>query len=121
MTTKKELGLLGEQVAAEYLEGAGFRVLETNWRCPIGEVDIVALDPVEGDLVIVEVKTRRGHGAGHPFEAVTLDKLGRLRSLACEWVRLHPQPGRGLRIDVVGVTRWPDGTQSVQHLPGVWS
>jgi putative endonuclease len=121
MTTKKELGRFGEQVAAEYLECAGFRVIEKNWRCPLGEVDIVALDgdDDDDDLVIVEVKTRRGLGAGHPFEAVTPDKLARLRRLAGEWARVHPATARCLRVDVVGITVWPDGTESVQHLEGV--
>jgi putative endonuclease len=119
MTTRRQLGQQGEEAAAEYLEHAGFRVLEKNWRCPAGEVDIVALDRENGDLVIVEVKTRRGHGAGHPFQAVTPDKLRRLRTLALEWVRSHDGDHRNLRIDVVGITSWPDNTLTIQHLVGV--
>lgn len=122
MTTNKELGRLGEQVAAEYLDYAGFRVVEMNWRCPLGEVDIVAVDDDDGgDLVIVEVKTRRGHGSGHPLEAVTPDKVARLRRLAVEWARQHPDTGRRLRIDVVGITVWRDGTETIEHVQGVAS
>ena len=119
MTTSRELGRRGEELAAHYLERAGYHVLETNWRCAEGEADIIAVDREAGDLVIVEVKTRRGHAAGHPFAAVTPDKLRRLRRLAVAWKSTHAVVQRGLRVDVVGVTVWPDGSEIIEHLEGV--
>ncbi|BDZ51171.1 UPF0102 protein [Frondihabitans sucicola] len=121
MTTNRELGIRGEQLAAEYLEGAGYRIIERNWRCRDGEIDIVAA--IDDEVVVVEVKTRTGHGAGHPFEAVTPAKVVRLRRLALGWAHEHPLEGHRLRIDVVGVTvggasGCEDG-ETVEHLRGV--
>jgi putative endonuclease len=117
MRTNRQLGRYGEDVAAEYLEKIGMEIVERNWRCRDGEVDIVAL---EGDvLVIVEVKTRTGHGAGHPLEAVTPQKVARLRRLALAWATEHPQKGRRLRIDVVGITVQSDSTELLEHLENV--
>ncbi|RKR73685.1 YraN family protein [Frondihabitans australicus] len=118
-TRSRELGIRGEQEAAEHLERSGFRILARNWRCAEGEIDIVAHEAATGDVVIVEVKTRRGHGAGHPFEAVSREKLSRLRTLATAWSLAHPGVGCRRRIDVVGVTAWPDDSLTVQHLVAV--
>ena len=77
------LGRYGEELAARYLRERGLRVLERNWRCPEGEIDIVALD---GDcLVVCEVKTRAGTGVGDPVEAVTWEKAMRLRRLSAAY------------------------------------
>jgi putative endonuclease len=117
MTKSRELGVRGEETAARHLERAGYRIRERNWRNREGEIDIVG--EIDDVIVIVEVKTRTGHGAGHPFEAVTPAKVARLRRLAVSWAREHPLEGRGLRIDVVGVTVGPDGESVVEHLEGV--
>ena len=78
MPTRNELGFHGERIAAAYLSSSGLRLLDRNWRCREGELDIVARD---GDaLVFCEVKTRRGVGYGHPVEAVTHTKQRRLRT-----------------------------------------
>ena len=99
------VGRFGEEVARRFLEGQGFAILETNWPCrePRGEIDIIAREP-GGDLVIVEVKTRRTLGAGEPVDGVTGEKLLKLRRLAARWLQVHPQ-GRppGVRFDVIGV------------------
>jgi|AntRauMFilla1563_2_1112583.scaffolds.fasta_scaffold104148_2 putative endonuclease len=110
MARKDTLGRTGEQLAVEHLARAGFAILDRNWRCPLGEIDIVAR---EGDTtVVVEVKTRSGTGFGHPLESVTPRKLARLRRLAGAWCEAHPVPSatssnvtrpRTLRIDVIGV------------------
>ena len=74
MKAKDLLGRRGEDLAAGYLESLGMLVVERNWRCTEGEIDIVALD---GDaLVIAEVKTRRSLDYGHPFEAVGTGQAG---------------------------------------------
>ena len=80
MRTTSDLGAHGERIAAAYLTDSGLRVLDRNWRCRDGELDIVARD---GDaLVFCEVKTRRAVGFGHPVEAVGHAKQRRLRTLA---------------------------------------
>lgn len=117
MRPKDELGRQGEQVAAEYLEQAGFRILDRNYRCADGELDIVAAD--RRDLVACEVKTRSGVGYGTPVEAVTRVKLRRLRRLAVSWASSHGLFYDQLRVDVVGVLRSPSGDFTIEHLRGV--
>ncbi|MGT2426593.1 YraN family protein [Amnibacterium kyonggiense] len=102
MAQKDDLGRRGEDQAAAYLTGLGWRIVDRNWRCPRGEIDIVALDGTE--LVIVEVKTRSGRGYGDPLEAVDPRKLTRLCVLAGAWRRAHRDVrARTTRIDLVGV------------------
>ena len=117
MTRSRELGVRGEELAAAHLESAGYRILERNWRCRDGELDIVAA--IDDVVVVVEVKARTGHGSGHPFEAVTPAKLARLRRLAVLWAHEHPPEGHRLRIDVVGVTVGAGSTPVIEHLVGV--
>ncbi|TFV83456.1 YraN family protein [Blastococcus sp. CT_GayMR16] len=114
MSTTLELGALGERIAATYLTDVGLRVLDRNWRCREGELDIVAR---EGDaLVFCEVKTRRGVGFGHPVEAVTPAKRRRLRTLAQRWLAAHDEHAPDLRFDVVGVLVRPSRPALVTHL-----
>lgn len=115
--TRQALGRYGEDVAARFLIAAGLVVLERNWRCPDGELDIIAR---EGDvLVACEVKTRRGEGFGSPLEAVTARKAARLRRLVGRWLAEHPVRPAEVRIDVVGVLRPPRGAARVEHVRGV--
>lgn len=115
--TRQALGRYGEDVAARFLTAAGLVVLERNWRCSDGELDIVARD---GDvLVACEVKTRRGAGFGSPLEAVTPRKAARLRRLVGRWLTEHPVRPAEVRIDVIGVLRPPRGPALVEHVRGV--
>jgi putative endonuclease len=112
--TRNELGAHGERIAAAYLASAGLRLLDRNWRCREGELDIVARD---GDaLVFCEVKTRRGVGYGHPVEAVSLPKQRRLRTLAHRWLTAHDEHATELRFDVVGILMRPSRPALVTHL-----
>ncbi len=72
------VGKRGEDIANEFLLARGYEVIDRNWRCSAGEIDIVARQG--RSLVVVEVKTRSSLFAGHPFEAITAAKLARLRS-----------------------------------------
>ena len=101
MHAKDRTGLLGEKRAAEFLDGCGHSVLARRWRSRTGELDLVTRDGEE--LVAVEVKTRRGTGYGHPFEAVTEQKLRRLHKLLAEFAATQaPWPAKR-RVDVVSV------------------
>jgi putative endonuclease len=95
------LGRRGEDAAAGYLVRLGWIVLDRNWRCPEGELDIVARDRRE--LVICEVKTRSGLAYGSPTEAITAAKAARLRGLAARWATAHGYVGARVRIDVIGL------------------
>ena len=114
MAAKDGVGKYGERVALRHLEDAGFEILARNWRCPDGEIDIVARD--RGVLVICEVKTRSGLGYGLPAEAITRIKADRLRRLAGCWLREHPGGGADVRFDVVSVVRARRGAAVVEHL-----
>ena len=111
------VGAYGERVAEAHLRAQGMVILDRNWRCTAGELDIVARD---GDvLVFCEVKTRRGTGFGWPLEAVTATKAARLRRLGAEWTRERGLHLPDVRIDLVGVLRPPRGPAQVEHVRGV--
>lgn len=111
------LGRWGEQKAAEHLVGQGMEIVDRNWRCPFGELDIVAYDG--RTLVMVEVKTRTTEAFGTPAEAVTPRKAARLRQLASQWLREHADRPLEVRIDVVGVLVPQRGSWRLDHLRGV--
>lgn len=115
---RRALGAYGERLAARFLTESGFDVLDRNWRCEVGEIDIVAR---RGDcLVVCEVKTRRTLDYGGPAAAVTPVKAARLRRLAGCWLEANPGSGtRDIRIDVVAITRPPSGPAGIDHLVGV--
>jgi putative endonuclease len=117
MHPKDALGRQGEQLAAEYLQDAGFRILDRNYRCAEGEIDIVAVE--RRMLVACEVKTRSGVRFGTPVEAVTRQKLRRLRHLAVRWASTHGWFFDQLRVDIIGVLKSPSGEFSIEHLRGV--
>ncbi|MBO0824953.1 MAG: YraN family protein [Actinobacteria bacterium] len=117
MNPKDLLGQQGEQLAVDFLAKAGLAVLGRNWRCRLGEIDIVALDG--RTLVVCEVKTRSGLRFGSPLEAITRQKAKRLRLLAVAWVRAHGLVFDEIRIDVVGVLRGKQGDFSIEHVRGV--
>jgi putative endonuclease len=98
---RRALGISGEDLTVRWYRDRGYRVLDRNWRCREGELDVVV---TKGRLIVFcEVKTRRGTAFGAPFEAVTVTKQRRLRVLAARWLREHPQGGADLRFDVASV------------------
>lgn len=115
MARKDELGRAGEQLAVDHLTGLGWRIIDRNWRCRQGEIDIVALDG--RTTVVVEVKTRSSLAFGHPLDAVTPRKLARLRRLAGAWCAQNAAACR-VRLDVVGVIVGRDGA-TIDHLRAV--
>ncbi|MEE6280325.1 YraN family protein [Georgenia sp. MJ170] len=119
MAAKDDVGAAGERIAAAMLEADGFEILTRNWRCREGEIDIVARDTRDGAIAFVEVKTRSGTRFGHPAEAVTPAKLGRLRRLAGRWLTEHTTHAGQVRIDVVAVWPRPGRPALVEHLRAV--
>lgn len=118
MARKDELGRAGEDAAARVLLSRGYVVLDRNWRCKHGEIDIVAWDPGAASLVVCEVKTRSSVRFGTPAEAVTDVKLRRLRRLAMAWVADSRRPWPRVRLDVVAVLR-AQGRFECDHRIGV--
>ena len=115
--TKQALGAYGETLAARHLVEQGMVLLERNWRCETGEIDLVLRD---GDvLVVCEVKTRSSLRYGTPHEAVTDDKVARLRRLALRWLEERGVTVRDIRIDLVGILRPRRGASLLDHVRGV--
>jgi putative endonuclease len=117
MAVKDVVGRFGEDLAAAHLEAAGWQLLDRNWRCPHGELDLVALDGDE--LVAVEVKTRRSAAYGSPAEAVTWRKVVRLRRSIAAWLAAHELHPAAVRIDVLAITVPRQGGPQIEHLVGV--
>ena len=120
MTTqlgKKALGQYGETLATGYLTELGMVLLDRNWRCSAGEIDLVLRDGRV--LVVCEVKTRSSTRYGSPLEAVTAVKLARLRRLAAHWLAAHDLRVSETRIDMVGVLRPLRGPSQLEHVPGI--
>lgn len=117
MEGKDALGRRGEQIAAEYLERAGMRILDRNWRCAEGEIDIVATE--RQILVVCEVKTRSSVRYGTPLEAVTRAKRLRLRRLAARWLVAYGVLFDEVRIDVVGLIKDGPDDYLIEHARGV--
>ncbi|MCC2029885.1 YraN family protein [Microbacterium tenebrionis] len=116
MAAKDDFGRAGEDRAALHLSTHGYRVLDRNWRCSQGEIDIVA--ETAGTICVVEVKTRRSIAFGHPFDAVDDRKRERLWRLGYAWCRTHPElaGNRMLRLEVIGIVG-PDPVDAVlEHL-----
>ena len=117
MLAKDQVGIDGENLAARHLVGAGLEIVTRNWRCPVGEIDIVALDGRE--LVIVEVKTRTSTTYGDPVEAVTYRKQRKLRELAALWLKANPHRG-SVRFDVITVLYPKRGYPQLEHWRGAF-
>jgi putative endonuclease len=103
---RRSLGVAGEDAVAVWYSNAGYELLDRNWRCREGELDLVL---ARGRAVVFcEVKTRRGTAFGAPFEAVTITKQRRLRTLALRWLSEHPERrAPELRFDVASVLAAP--------------
>jgi putative endonuclease len=120
MTTAAQrmaLGAYGERVASAHLTSGGMVVLDRNWRCDLGELDLVLRD---GDvLVACEVKTRSSDLCGSPHEAVGAEKLARLHTLLWRWCEEHDVRPAETRVDVVAVLRPRRGAAGVDHVQGL--
>ncbi len=123
MRAKDALGRYGELVAERYLLDHGFTIIDRNWRCRAGELDLVAREGTV--LVFCEVKTRSSTAFGDPAEAVSNRKAVRLQGLAVQWLtdrraRVGAEYWPELRFDVVCVLRPRQGAASVRHVRGAF-
>jgi putative endonuclease len=107
------LGRAGQDAAEAYLRGRRYRIVERNYRCVVGEVDLIAVD--RGTVVFVEVKTRRGHAAGSGLEAVDARKQRQLTRTAQHYLQRHGLLDRPSRFDVVAVF-WREEGAVVEHI-----
>jgi putative endonuclease len=110
---KQVLGKEGERVAELYLKNKGYRLIERNYRCALGELDLIVLD--RRVVVFVEVKTRSGHGYGSPLEAVEFRKQRKMIQAAQYFLSEKKLHQRDARFDVVGIS-WPGREPLVEHI-----
>lgn len=108
-TQKITTGKKGEKIAAKYLEKNGYRIIEANFRCPIGEIDIVAKE--NNDLVFVEVKTRKSIVLGYPEQAVGIRKQKKMSQLALWYIQERKIADTNVRFDVVAITINPENNE----------
>ena len=114
---RSTLGAYGEAFAARYLIDQGMVLLDRNWRCELGEIDLVLRDGRV--LVVCEVKTRSSLAFGSPLEGVTERKAARLRRLAARWLADHSIRPEEVRIDLVGLLVPRGGGTELDHVRGV--
>ncbi len=121
--TKKRLriGTAGEKAARSHLEGRGYKILETNYRCPLGEIDIIARE--NSTVVIVEVRTKTGSAFGRPEESITALKAHQLRRLALYYLQSVYKREIPCRIDLVAVilNEGDNSVRSLNHIKGILS
>ncbi len=113
MDRRKQTGRQGEDIAISYLVDRGYKIIQRNWRCPSGELDIVM--EVGSTLIFVEVRTRRGQHFGSAEESITPAKQARLIKLAQTYLQETVTPHQSWRIDVVAVQLGP-GSPQVKHI-----
>ncbi len=108
----KPFGLKGEDLAADYLKKKGYKVLQRNYRTPLGEADIIAQD--RDAVVFVEVKARSSDAYGQPFEAVNSRKQEKLRKVALYYLKQNKIEVQ-IRFDVVSILS-RNGKDEINHI-----
>jgi len=122
----KALGQRGEQAAARFLKKSGLKILARNYRCPGGEIDLIALDTSTGrngkpeTIVFVEVKTRSTETPAGPESAVGAHKRKQVKKAARYYLRHHPADGYQTRYDVVAVVIEPGQNPAIRHMPNAF-
>ena len=117
MDNRRSLGNRGEDLAAAALKKQGYKVLERNYRTPLGEIDLIARH--QGVLVFIEVKTRTSARFGVGQEAVHYGKQARYRKLADYYLKKKRLGEIAVRFDVVGIL-WQDGKPQVEGIQGAF-
>jgi putative endonuclease len=108
-TAKIETGKEGEKIAAAYLRKNGYHIYESNFRCSLGEIDIIARE--KSELVFIEVKTRKSGKLGYPEQAVGARKQKKMSQLALWYLQKKKLTDISARFDVVAITLLPEGNE----------
>lgn len=116
---RRQLGQRGEQLAAEYIQQQGYRLAEQNYRCRLGEIDLIAWDG--RTLVFIEVKTKRHMQFGVPQSMVTRAKQQKIVRVAMVYVQERHLRDMSLRFDVIAITALAGITPEILHIPAAFS
>jgi putative endonuclease len=117
MNLRQDIGRYGEERAAIFLQDRGYEIIDRNWRSRGGEIDLIARD--KDHLVFIEVKTRNGSGYGHPFEAITSDKVARMRRVVVDWCAANGFASIKVRLDAISVLI-SGGRVHIEHLKEIF-
>lgn len=117
MDTRRQLGNKGEQLAARFLVKESYKIIERQWRCRYGEIDLIARDS-SGELVFVEVKYRESLRSGYPEESITQMKLLHMQRAAGMYLSQTHQESTPHRFDIIAITQTEDRID-IQHAKGV--
>jgi len=112
--SKIMLGQLGEQLAVDHLKKNGYEIIERNFRCPAGEMDIVA--KTGGCICFVEVRTRSSYLMGHPLESISMNKKRKIREIAVRYIMENSPICANFRFDVIGVTMMEESEVRLEHI-----
>lgn len=118
---RQRVGFRGEDLAVAELERQGMQILARNWRCRLGEIDVVAreLEAGRSTLVFCEVKCRTGLGFGAPLESITYAKLRKLRQLTAQWLATEHEQADHVRIDAIGIVLIAGAQPDLTHVRGI--
>ncbi len=114
-----DLGLSGENHARQFLKKSGYEILETNFRCPLGEIDLIARENQR--LIFIEVKTRRSDRAGTPEESVHVIKQKKIIRVAQWYLKAKKLTNVPIRFDVIAIDLNPQQGFQLRHIPGAFS
>ena len=107
-------GRYGEELARTYLESANYKIITTNWRCSLGEIDIIAQK--DNTLIFVEVRSRHAETTESSFESVNKRKQTKLATLANAYINTYNLDEMVWRIDVIGVAIPHNGRAIIEHI-----
>ncbi len=111
---KKQLGKHGEERAARYLQKKGYKIIKTNYYTRYGELDIVC--EKKGEIIFVEVKTRRTTTYGTPEESITYQKMQHIKKAALIYLNEWKQPFKGIRFDVITILIGDKEKETINHI-----
>lgn len=118
MHSKKQIGIFGEKIAYNYLQKNNYRIIETNFRCKQGEIDIIAWDNVQEELVFVEVKTRTNYNYGTPAEAIDYKKRNHILKTTQYYLYIKKIEKCSIRFDAVEIVIY-NGKIGLNHLKNI--
>lgn len=113
---RRQFGNEGEDLASRYLQGKGYRIVERQWRCVYGEIDLIC--DMEGELIFVEVKSRHDKTYGYPEEAVTPTKRRHLAVCAEEYLESHHYADIPWRVDVIAI-EFDEDPPNIVHIEAI--
>ncbi len=116
---KQKIGYWGEEKAAEFLSARGYSIVDHNYRSPYGEIDLIA--EKDGEIIFIEVKTRRGEKYGFPEDAITLTKRSHLVAAASYYIQSHFSVEVGWRIDVIAIRKSKEKGWEIIHYENAFS